>query len=98
MPRTVVHELKQAFGLAHVFQDQSRDFQILHLLPEPDIIALPALSMMKHAVERRAVVRDMYPVSYVQTVPVNRERQSGEGVCDQEWNQFFRKLIGSIVV
>ena len=78
--------------------DEAYNFEIGLLIPAPDIIDLARAALFEHALKRRAMIGDVNPVADVLAVTIDRYALIGESPMNDEWNQFFRKLEGSIIV
>src|SRR5882724_7117552 len=98
MSQTVGNKLKQGLRLSERGENFSRYRDVLQFALTADVIDLAFFSLAQNEVNRQAVVLDMDPAAYIPSVPVDRQRQPGEGLGDHQGNKFFRELKRAIVV
>jgi hypothetical protein len=63
-----------------------------------DVIGFSAAALLHDRPDRLAVIRNVEPVPDVPPVPVNGEGFPLQGVEDNQRDQFFRELVGTVVV
>ncbi len=87
-------------GLESIEQiaDVVNDLDVGHLVVAADVVHFAELAGFKDATDGGAVILDEEPVADLASVPVNGEGFPGEGVVDDERDEFFWKVIGPVVV
>ena len=88
----------QAVRLAELVEDQPNDIEVHHLAVAADVVDRARLALEERGDERGAVVFHVDPVAHVHPVAVDRERLVAERLDDHERDQFFRELVGAVVV
>ncbi len=78
--------------------DDVHDVEIRLFVPAAHVIRFAHPARFEHAPDRAAMVLDVEPVAHLLAVAIHRQRFVGLRVDDQEWNEFFRKVKGAIVV
>ena len=74
---------------------QPLNFPFIH---SSDIVGFTRNSLLKGSVQSFAVVLDIKPVTYLAPVTIDRQGALLNAVADDEWNQFFRKLVWAVIV
>ncbi len=74
------------------------DIDVRHLIVAANVINFAGFTCFKNAADGRAVVFYVEPVADLLSVPVNGERFSGERVVDDERDEFFGEVVGSVVI
>lgn len=87
-------------GLEYIEQiaDMVDDIDVGHLVVAADVVYLAELAGFKDATDGGAVILDEEPITDLASVPVNGEGFPCEGVVDDERDEFFWKVVGSVVV
>ena len=78
--------------------DRLDDVYILPLVESTNIIGLGYRALMEDEVDGACVVFYEEPVAYILTLAVDRKRFAMTDIIDEERNQFFRELVGSVVI
>ncbi len=71
---------------------------VLPLVEAADIVSLGHLSAMEDEVDGTRVILDVEPVSHILAPAVHRQRASVADIVDEQRNQLFRKLVGTVIV
>jgi len=71
---------------------------ILHFSVATDVVSLASFSIFHYGPYGRAVVPHIEPVAHIETIPINRKGLSLKGIQDHEGKQFFRELVGAVIV
>ena len=74
------------------------DIKVRLLIPSTDIIGLPYPAGLQDAPDGGGMVPHIEPVAHLHPVAVDREGLSGEGVMNDERNEFFGEVVGAVVV
>ena len=90
--------LNQGVGLAEIIQNQLHDVDVVHLVVSANVVDLTNRPLAQNEVDRLAVVLDVKPVTYIQSLSVNRKFLVCECICNHQGNQLLRELIGAVVV
>ena len=88
----------EVFTLAELMDDELDNVDILHFVMAADVIDLPYSAVLEDKVDGFAMIFNIKPVAYIETLPVDRERFVVETVDDHERNELFGEMIGAIVV
>ena len=90
------------FGIRQQFiqhiADHFHDLQIGLLIVPADIVRLPCLTARQDEAQGLGVIVDVQPVADIVSLTIYRQGLAGDGIEDHQGNQFFRKLIGTIVI
>ena len=78
--------------------DQLDDVDIRLFVVATDVVAFTDSTTREYPFNGRAMVFDKQPISNIQAIAIDRERFAFERVENHQWDQFFRKLTGSIIV
>src|ERR1700751_1459867 len=78
--------------------DRRNDFYILFFVPPTDVISLAGFARSKHHTERLTMVNHVEPITHILTVSVYGQWFALSCVEDHQRDEFFRKLVGSVVV
>ena len=62
------------------------------------VVHFALFAFAHYQVDRFAVVFYVKPVAHVASVTVDRQMFAFEYILDNQWNQFFGKMIGAVVV
>ena len=73
-------------------------FYVRKFLSAANIIGLARNTAMKASLDGAAMVCDVEPIADIHAIPVNRQFLAMERTDDEQWDEFFRKLIRSVVV
>ncbi len=98
MPRTVLHRLDEAVGLAQGVQHQVRHVDVVHLAAGADVVHFTEDPTLQHDVDSLAVVQHVLVVPHLQPITVQRQWAIVDGVGDEERDHFFRVLIRANIV
>src|SRR5512139_3614941 len=63
-----------------------------------DIIYITGSSLMEYNVNRPAVVNNIYPVPYVHTIAIDRDRLASDCVGNDQGHQFLRELVRTVII
>src|ERR1019366_5587169 len=74
------------------------NLQVLFFASPPDVVGFSDAAVGEHGANGAAVIFDVEPVANVFAVTIHRERLAGACVQDHERDQFFGKLVGSVVI
>ena len=95
---SVLHMLDQALRLTEIFTDEFHDIDIFHLVVSADVVDFADGSVAQDQINRLTVILDIQPVAHIESLSVYRKRLICQRICDHKWNEFFRKLVWSVVV
>ncbi len=84
--------------LLQYFADRIHNIYVLFLAFTADVVRLPSSSLQKDLPDGLAVVLDVKPVAHVLSVTVNRERFAFDSVQYDQGDQFFGKMVRTVVV
>ena len=90
--------IDQGFGLAELAQDRLDDLEIGALVVAADVVDLTDTAFSNDQVDRRAMVLDIEPVADVFALAIDRQGLVGQGAGNHQGDQFFREMVGAIVV
>ena len=62
------------------------------------VVHFALFAFAHYQVDRFAVVFYVKPVAHVASVTVDRQMFAFEYILDNQWNQFFGKMIGAVVI
>ena len=88
----------EAFRLAELFKYDLHDFDVGLLVVSADVVYLADSAVLENEIDRSAVILNIEPVSYVQSLAVNRQRLVRLGIRDHERDQLLRELVRTVVV
>ena len=74
------------------------DVDVLPFVEAADVIGLGNLAFVEDEVNGTGVVFNEQPVAHILSLAIYRQWLAMADVIDEEWNQFFRKLVRTIVV
>ena len=95
---SVFHVRDQAFRFAQFFTDQFDDIDVPHFVVAAHVVDFSNPALLQDPIDGPAVVFHVQPVPHVEAVSVHRQGFIMECVDDYQGNQFFRELVGTIVV
>ena len=73
-------------------------FKVGFFIVAADVVDLPWGSGFKHVLNGLAMVFHIEPIANVKTIAINRQGFSSEGIMNDQWDQLFRELEGSVVI
>ncbi len=85
---------KRIEGIADTFDDGD----VLGRRSAADVIGFPDPSALQNRRQRLDVILDVKPIPHVAAIAVNRQWLFFEGVEKHERYEFFRKMVGAVVV
>ena len=88
----------EALRLAQGLQDQTDDLDVGLLVVAADVVDLACFPLLQHRGDGGAVVLYMEPVPYLHPVAVDRQGLVLPGVVYHQGDEFFRELVGAVVV
>lgn len=71
---------------------------IFPFVESPDVVGVPDSSLVEDEVDGSGVVFHVEPVADVESLPIDRQRLAAPYVVDEQRDEFFRKLVRTIVV
>ena len=74
------------------------DINILPLVETTDVICFSYSSFVEYNVDGTCMVFDIQPVAHIFSIAIDRQWLAVTDIVDEKWNQFFRKLIRTVVV
>ena len=74
------------------------DVDVRLLVPATDVVGLTQVACVQHAADGAAMVFDVEPVADLHTVAIHRQRFARQRIDDHQWDEFFRKMVGAVVV
>ena len=80
------------------FQDCLHNLDISALIMSANIISLTQSALFLYHIDSLSMIFYIQPVSDIESISINRNFLSVQSIIDDQWNQFLRKLIWSIVV
>ncbi|MNI01511.1 hypothetical protein D3C73_543600 [compost metagenome] len=90
------------FGLRtqaiHQLADAGDDIDVAALVAAADIVGLADPAPFGDDIEGTGVILDIEPVANVGAIAVNRQRLAIESVEDDQRDQLFREMIGTVIV
>src|SRR5260370_5503509 len=72
--------------------------QVLFFAAPTDVVGFSNAALGEHGANGAAVILDVEPVANVFAVTIHRERLAGASVQDDERDQFFGELVGSVII
>lgn len=88
----------KAFRFTQFFEDELDQIYVCHFIMAADVVEFTDFSFLKNQVDGAAVVFYVEPVPYVFAVSINGNGLTRQGFLQGEGNEFFRKLVGAVVV
>src|SRR6266478_989885 len=98
MAGTVGHIAKQAFCLARQTKKAVGHGKILFHMRSADVVDLADSSAFENCENSAAIVFHVHPVALLFAVAVDRKRFVVERIRDDQWQEFFRELVGTVIV
>src|SRR5258708_1297220 len=98
MARTVGHVAQQAFRLSGQAKQAARHHEILDYLRSSNIIDFSSFASFENRENPPAVVVDVEPVTLLFAIAVYGKEFIVERIRDHQRQEFFRELIGTVVV
>ena len=98
VPGPVGYKGDEGFRLTQLPQNGFHHIQIAALIVAADVVDLRCLAPADNAVHCGTVIFHIQPVPDVFPLAVYRQRLVGHGPGDHQRDQFFRELIGAVVV
>src|SRR5579859_2183933 len=77
---------------------QTNQIRIRHFGAAADIVGFAETSAQQDERYSGAVIFHKQPVANIAAIAVNRQFLPGNRIDDHQWNEFFRKLIGTVIV
>ena len=74
------------------------DFDIGFFVPAADVVGFTQLAGFEYAADGAAMIRDVEPVTHLHAVAIDRQRLASQGVDDHQRDEFFREMVGAVVV
>src|SRR5882672_8534943 len=74
------------------------DIEVTSLAVAAEIVLLSRPSQRQQTYETLCMVVDIQPITYVGTVAVHRQRFTLDRVQDDQWNEFLRKLVRTVII
>src|SRR6185312_3386997 len=68
------------------------------LVAPADIVGAADATALQHAAQGGAMIGHVKPITPLLSVAINRQRPIAERMMDHQWDQLFRKLIGTVIV
>src|SRR5690348_15223813 len=96
--RAILNEFDQAFGLVQQFQQTANDADIRDGAAGADVVNFAELPFLQDGIDGAAMVFNENPVALVEAVAIDGKFLAFEGVGDHQRNQFFRELIGPVII
>src|SRR5690554_292096 len=104
--RTVLHKgdeagritLRPVQLLIHHLAKQVNEVDVLPFVEAANVVGLAHFSLVKNHIDGCGMVLHIQPVANVVALAVNRNGLFVQDVVDGQGQQFFRKLVGSVVV
>ena len=63
-----------------------------------DVVGLAGLAAAQHDLDAAAVIVHVQPIANIEPVAVERHLAIADEIRDKQWNDFFGKLIGPVVI
>ena len=98
MPLAVSHVFDQRFRLVQFFQNDSDDLNVGFFVMTAKVVDFADSSLFEHGEDPAAMILDVQPIADVESLSVNRKFFVVGGIIDHQRNEFFRELIGTIIV
>ena len=98
MPGSVSHKRDQALWFSKSLQNQFHNIEIYHLAVAAKVVNRSRFALEKRGHNGGAMIGHVDPVAHVHTVAIDRERFVAHRFDDHERNQFFRELVGTVVI
>ena len=107
MSRTVGHisdltGITGAVGLRPQFVQQLanrvHDFDVGLLIPATHVVGLAQPACLQYPTDGAAMVFDIQPIADLHAIAIHRQRFARQRVDDHERDQFFREVVGAVVV
>jgi hypothetical protein len=76
----------QGFGFSEQFENAPGQIDVTHVVAATDVVHLAGGTSVDQEVHRPAMIRHVQPVALLQPVPIQRDRNVVDGVCDEEGN------------
>ena len=90
--------LNEGFRLFESLEDRLDDVNVAAFVVAADIVDFADATLADDEVDGGAVVLDVEPVADVFARAVNRELLVGKRIDNHEWDEFFGKMVGAVVV
>ena len=74
------------------------NLQVGFFVVTADIVGLPHVPFVDHAVQRTYVIFDIQPVANLLAIPVDGQGLARQGIENHQRNKFFGEMIGAVVV
>ena len=78
--------------------DRLHDLDVLLLAVAADIVGFSDPASFENFEDRCAVIDDIQPVAHVFAITVDRQILAVQGIVDDQRDQLFRELVGTVVV
>src|SRR5271166_4882548 len=98
MPRAIPNELDQFLPFAQMRKNGPDQIQVLALGIRTNIVNFAGPSLHQHVKNRRAMILDVDPIPYIQSVAVDWHRFAGEHAQNSEWDKLLRVLVWTEIV
>ena len=98
MARPVLHKSNQRVGFIEQSQDFADNFQVCLLVSAADVINLARSSPFERHKDGAGMLVRKDPLAHVETIAIDGQWTVFHCVRDQNGNQLFGKLVGTVIV
>ena len=98
MSGPILNKGHQAFGFVQKGKNLAHNFQIGTFRAAAEIVDFTGLAVFNGRQDAQAMVTDINPVAHVLAISIYGQRLILAGAFKHEWNEFFRKLVRSVII
>src|SRR5215475_1777890 len=98
MAKPIRHKRNETVWFAKPIENHSDEVQVHHLAVAAEIINGSSFAFEKRSDNGGAMIVYMNPIAHIHAVAINRERLVAECLNDHQRNQFFGKLIRTVII
>jgi hypothetical protein len=96
--RPVLNKFHERRGPSQKFQNAAGHIDVFVFAVAGDVIDLSGPTATKNPGQGLAMVLHVDPVAHIKTTSVQRQRDSFQGVGDEQGQKFFGVLVGAVIV
>ena len=83
----------KALRLAEFFANQLHNIDVFHLIVTTNIVDLADSAFVDNQVNGTAVILNIQPITYIQSLAVNWERFVSQRIYDHQWNELLWEVV-----